>query len=185
MKIARPERPPTPLEIARQHVEHTFGPKIAKRVDTFKDGTFYVSPGAWALSLAWLADFGFYLVCVAGGLVAFMGAQPDASNGTVGLAVLGLLIGVPVVYGLFFGNGRGIGALLTGTRLVRFKNGERIGASGWWAMLVRTLLFPPILVAAVFGGDVMSLGSARRISIDDYATRQLHAAGFLRLNAPG
>jgi RDD family len=190
MTVARPVRPPTPLEIAKQHVERAFGAKIAKRLDTFEDGTFYVTAGGWARLLSWLVDFVVYLLCASVGFVAIVVANPEVSDNVAGLTVLGLLVGVPVLLGLFYGNGRALGAVLTGTRLVRVKNGGRIGAAAWWAMLVRTVLFPlflAMLLATIVAGEFGSgpPGSLRRISVDDNATRQLHAAGFLRLDAPG
>lgn len=184
MTVANSGRPLSPLDIARQHVERAFGPKVAKRLDTFKDGTFYITAGDLARLLSWLVDFGVFVLCAAVGLVALVVAAPDASGSVVGLTALGLLFGVPVLYGLCYGNGRALGAVLTGTRLVRFKNGHRLGAGACWAMLVRTVLCPPILLAISLG-QMPSVGSARRISIDDAATRQLHAAGFLRLDTPG
>jgi hypothetical protein len=184
MTVVRPDRPPTPLEIAKQHVERAFGAKIAKRLDTFKDGTFYVSAGEWARLLSWLVDFVVFVFLAVGGFVALVVANPEVSDNVAVLTMLGLLVGVPVLYGLFFGNGRALGAVLTGTRLVRVRNGNRIGAAACWAMLVRTILFPVFLGAVVVGGGIAP-GSLRRISIDDDATRQLHAAGFLRLDAPG
>ncbi|MFC4852679.1 hypothetical protein [Actinophytocola glycyrrhizae] len=184
MTVARPHRPPTPMETAKQHVEQALGTKIAKRLDTYEDGTFFVSAGEWARLLAWFVDFLVYLFCAVGGFVALAVAKPDVSDGVAALAMLGLLVGVPVLYGLFYGNGRVLGALLTGTRLVRVRNGDRIGAWACWAMLVRTLLFPILLVALTTTGSV-GVGSLRRISVDDAATRQLHVAGFLRLTTPG
>jgi len=180
MTVTRPERPPTPLETAKQHVEQAFGPRIAKRLDTFKDGTFFVRAGGWAGLLAWVVDFVVYLLAVAAGFVALAVALPDASSNVVTLTAIGLLFGMPLVLGLFYGNGRALGAVLTGTRLVRYRNGQRIGASASWAMLVRTILFPALLAAVVMGGG-LAPGDLVRISIDDEATRRLHAAGFLRL----
>ena len=63
MTAVRPGRPPTQLEIAKQHVERAFGAKIAKRLDTFEDGTFYVSAGEWARLLSWLVDFAVFVLC--------------------------------------------------------------------------------------------------------------------------
>ncbi|MDQ3787123.1 MAG: RDD family protein [Actinomycetota bacterium] len=188
MTATRPQRPPTPLETAKQHVEQAFGPKIAKRLETCKDGTFYVRAGAWAGLLAWLVDFVVYLLGVVVVVVAMAAAVPDLSDNAITLILLGLLVGVPLVYGLFYGNGRWLGAVVTGTRLVRLKNGQRIGTSACWAMLVRNLLFPLLLVAlfmALLGGGGSAPGDLTRISIDDEATQRLHAAGFLRLPEPG
>ena len=186
MTVANSGRPLSPLDIARQHVERAFGPKVAKRLDTFKDGTFYVTAGDLARALSWLVDFGVFVLFAGGGFVAIAIAYSNeaVSGGVAALIMLGLLVGVPVLYGLRYGNGRALGAVLTGTRLVRFKNGHRLGAGACWAMLVRTVLCPPILLAISLG-QMPSVGSARRISIDDAATRQLHAAGFLRLDTPG
>lgn len=187
MTVTRPERPPTPLETAKQHVEQAFGPRIAKRLDAFEDGTLHVRAGALAGLLAWLADFVVYLVGAVVAVVALAAAMPDLSDNAIVLVLLGLLLGVPLVYGLCYGNGRALGAVLTGTRLVRVKNGQRLGASASWAMLVRTLLFPLLLVVVLAGaasGGGTAPGSLRRTSIDDAATQRLHAAGFLRLPAP-
>jgi len=182
MPAASPGRPLIPLDIAKQHVEQALGTKIAKRLDTYEDGTFYVTAGGWARLLSWLVDFAVYLLCAAVGFVGFVIAIPEPSDNVAVLTMLGLLIGVPLLYGLFLVNGRALGGVLTGTRLVRVKNGHRIGAAACWAMLVRTILFPVFLAATIASGSIAP-GSLRRISIDDAATRQLHAAGFLRLNA--
>jgi hypothetical protein len=180
MTVARPARPLTPLEVARHHVEHALGPKVAKRVDTFKDGTFYVTAGGWARSAAWLADFVVFLVVSVVGFGTAAVTVGDASGNVAVLALFGALIGAPILYGLCYGNGRALGAVLTGTRLVRVEDGGRIGAGACWAMVVRTVLFPILVAASVFGGAVP--GDLTRISIDEDATRRLHAAGFLRLD---
>jgi hypothetical protein len=180
MTVTRPERPLTPLETAKQHVEQAFGPQTAKRLDTFKDGTFFVRAGGWAGLFAWLVDFVVYLLAAVAGFVALAVAVPEPSGNVAALTIIGLLFGVPLVLGLFYGNGRALGAVVTGTRLVRYKNGKRIGASASWAMLVRTILFPALTVAVVTGGG-LAPGDLVRISIDEEATKRLHAAGFLRL----
>lgn len=176
---------PTRLDIARQHVEQAFGPTIAKRLDTFDDGTFYITAGGWARLLAWLTDFVVFLVLAGVGFVVYalvaIALVDSMSDTTALLCVLGLLVGAPIFYGLFFGNGRALGAVLTRTRLVRVKNGGRIGASACWAMLVRTVLFPLLILAVLTGGTVD--GALRRISIDDDATRRLHQMGLRHRDA--
>ena len=185
MTVAGHTRPLTPLEIAKQHVEHALGPKIAKRLDTHKDGTFYITAGGWARLLSWLVDVAVVVVCAFTGFVAFALATPDAPDNTAALTMLGLIAGVPVLYGFFYGNGRAVGGKLTGTRLVRVKNGQRIGVGACWAMVVRIVLFPLLLAlflaAAFTGGSGSAPGDLTRVSIDEDATRRLHAAGFLRL----
>ncbi|WP_340688113.1 hypothetical protein LCL61_19215 [Amycolatopsis coloradensis] len=162
--------------IAREQVERVLGPKVAKRLGAFDDGTLYVSAGGWAELLAWLVDFAVYLLGAGAGFVVFAVATRNSAipDSAALLTLLGLLIGIPVLYGLFFGGGRVLGAALTGTRLVRIKDGGRIGAAACWAMLVRTLLFPLLLVAMVLAGSG-GVGSVRRVSIDEEATRRLRS----------
>ena len=179
MTVARPERPPTPLETAKDRVEHTLGRQAARRLDTFDDGTLYVSAGSVARLLSWLVDFLVFALVACGGFVALIMVRPEIADGDAALALLGLLVGVPILYGLCLVNGRALGGLLTGTRLVRVKNGGRIGWGACWAMLVRTVLFPLLLVIVVTSGSV-GAGNLTRISIDDAETRRLRAAGFLR-----
>jgi hypothetical protein len=179
MTVARPDRPPTPLETAKQQVEHALGQRTARRLDTFDDGTLYVSAGSLARLLSWFVDFLVFALVACGGFVALMMVKPEISDGDAALVLLGLLFGVPILYGLFFVTGRALGGLFTGTRLVRVKNGGRIAWGACWAMLVRTVLFPLLLVIVVTSGSVAS-GSLTRISIDDAETRRLRAAGFVR-----
>ncbi len=98
---------------------------------------------------------------------------------TLLLVLVALPVVVPPLYGLCYGNGRALGAVLTGTRLVRLRDGGRIGPKAPRAMAVRTLLLPLLLVAVVVGGPAG--GSLVRMSIDDDGTRRLRAAGFRRL----
>ena len=179
MTVARPERPLTPLEITKQQVAGTLGARAARRLDTYDDGTLYVSAGSLARLLSWFVDFLVFALVACGGFVALLIVKPDISDGDAGLALLALLVGVPILYGPFLVTGRALGGLLTGTRLVRVKNGGRIGWGACWAMLVRTVLFPLLLVIIVTSGSVGS-GSLTRISIDDAETRRLRAAGFVR-----
>lgn len=162
------------LAIAREQAERTLGPKAAKRLGAFDDGTLYVSAGGWAEVLAWFVDFTLYLLGTGAGFVVFAVATRNSAipDNAALLTLLGLVIGVPVLYGLFFGDGRLLGAALTGTRLVRVKDGGRIGAAACWVMVVRTLLFPCLLVAMALTGSG-GVGSVRRVSIDVEATRRL------------
>jgi hypothetical protein len=177
------------LEIAKQHVEGALGPKIAKRLDTHKDGTFYITAGGWVRLLSWLVDVAVVVVCAFAGAFVLALVKPDAPDSTVGLTVLALIGGVPVLYGFFYGDGRVLGGMLTGTRLVRVKNGRRIGAGACWAMVVRIVLFPLLLVlllVVIVTGQFGSgpPGDLTRVSIDEEATRRLHAAGFRSLSTP-
>ncbi|WP_202869439.1 hypothetical protein [Kribbella caucasensis] len=158
------------------------GTQVAKRVEPFGDGRRYVRAGQWAWFLAWLVDFVVVVFGVGIGLVALglIDRQADLGNGASALALLGLPFGVPLAYGLFYGNGRALGAVLTGTQLVRLKDGGRVGNWAPWAMLIRVLLLPLLLVAvlasAFAGGGGSPPGSFVRVSLDVDASRRLWAA---------
>jgi hypothetical protein len=74
-----------------------------------------------------------------------------------------------------------LGAVVTGTQLVRAANGDRIGGKAAWAMLVRLLM--PLLVigtiiGALGGGGPVPGGTTARVSVDLRAARRLRAAGI-------
>lgn len=150
------------------------------KLKAFSNGARYVEAGEGAKFLTWLIDFVVYLLGVAVGVVAV--AMVDRSQGlgggVIALALLALLFVVPVVYGLFYFNGRGLGAVMTGTRLVRLEDGGRIGAKGPWAMLIRTVLLPLLILGAVLGGGVAD-GTLKRVSISVKRTRRLYEQGDL------
>lgn len=153
----------------------------AGKIETFDNGTPYVVAGGWAGFFTWLIDFVVYLFGVMVGFVTLAVAtrSRELDGGVIVLIMLGLLVGVPILYGLFYTNGRALGAVLTGTRLVRHRDGGRIGAKGPWAMLIRSLLLPVLLLAMVFGGGTVG-GSMVRVSIDVARTRRLHAEGVVQ-----
>jgi hypothetical protein len=107
----------------------------------------------------------------------------DLDNGTIALAVIAILFLVPLLCGLCYRNGRALGAVLTGTQLVRVADGGRIGGKAPWAMLIRTFLMPLLLIALIMsalagGGSAPGGGSEARVSVDARATRRLRAAGI-------
>lgn len=177
---------PTRLDIVRAEAAHVLGSRAAARVDAFPDGTLHVRAGELRRLLAWLVDFVVYLLVVGVGLVALSvpyssGKIDDAGLALGGIAVL--LLAAPL-YGLCYGNGRALGAVVTGTRLVRLSTGGRIGLPAPWAMTVRTVLLP-LLIASVAVGSLAGgspPGSPSRTSIDDRGTRRLHAAGLRSLS---
>ncbi|GAB6859424.1 RDD family protein [Microbacterium xylanilyticum] len=155
------------------------GADVAKRLRAFEDGTLYIDSTSSAAFVAWLVD----AVLVNGmaiGLAVLYGMRstdPYAAAGA-GVIALALLVLLPLCYGWAYRNGRALGGLLTGTRLVRMKDGSRIGfAKAGWAMLIRTLLMPIAFWATLDGLSQV------RVSIDDAATQRLRAAGFDRLPA--
>lgn len=147
----------------------------ASKVKAFGDGTRYVEAGGWARAFAWLID----AVVVLFGFLAGVGALAAADNAmqigdsAVTIGVFVLAFGVPLLYGLCYTNGRALGALMTGTRLVRVRDGGQIGAKGPWAMVIRTVLLPLLVIAVIVGGTVD--GSLVRTSIDIARTRDLPA----------
>ncbi|QQQ73705.1 RDD family protein [Saccharothrix sp. 6-C] len=175
------DRPPTRLELVRAEAAHVLGPKAAARVDSFPDGVLHVGAGELRRLLSWLVDFAVCLLAVGVGFVVLSGLSTAGKidDGRLVLAAIALLVLVPPLYGLGYGNGRALGALLTGTRLVRVADGGRIGLKAPWAMTVRTALLPLVIVATVAGGGPP--GSLVRTSIDSRGTRRLHAAGLRNL----
>lgn len=150
----------------------------APKIEAFADGTRYIRAGEWARAFAWLIDFVVFVLAVLVGVVvlSLVDRSADLDNGTLALAMLALLFVVPLLYGLCYTNGRALGGVLTGTRLVRARDGGRIGAKGPWAMTVRTILLPLLVLAVVFGGGYAD-GSLARISIDEARTRALRTEG--------
>lgn len=173
----------TRLEAAKAQAEPVLGRRAAQRIEVFADGTLYVQAGDGAKFLAWFVDFLMFVLSagVGFGVLSYVYVTAGLSDGTLLGLMVALLFGVPLLYGLCYGNGRALGAVVTGTQLVRLKDGGRVGGKACWAMLVRTLLMPLLLVAVVvsaLAGGGVAPGSSARTSIDPVATRQLHAAGI-------
>ncbi|NUT08763.1 MAG: hypothetical protein HOV76_35380 [Hamadaea sp.] len=184
MTTHAPARPKTRLDFAREHAEQLLGPKAAKRLAMFGDGTLYIRAGEGMRFLAWLIDLIVYAVIAVLGLVAVSVAYSTGkiSDGKLVGLLAAVVVGTPVLYGLFFGDGRVLGGVLTGTHLVRNADGARVGYRACWAMTVRLLLIPLLFVAVVTAAStgVGGSGPAVRVCVDREATRRLHAAGILR-----
>lgn len=184
MTVRATGRPLTRLEAAQAQAEHVLGPRKAKRIATFGNGGLYVRAGTGAQALAWLVDFTVFLFGVGAGVVALslVDRAVTLSDNFAAGASLSLLVVVPLLYGLCYGNGRALGALLTGTQLVRARDGGRIGLKACWALLVRTLLMPVLVVVLVVTafstGSSDAPGSLVRTTIDPDATLRLHDAGI-------
>jgi len=166
----------------REHIVPVLGPDIARRLRAFRTGTLYVDAPLGRAFLAWLID-----VVVVWGLALALGvavfvasSTPDRATGAAVITIVALVV-LPFLYGWCYRNGRALGGLLTGTRLVREADGGRIGwGKAGWAMAVRAL-FVPFLLLSLFdtGGDTFS---TVRTSIDDTGTRRLRAAGYHRIS---
>ncbi|MGW4111367.1 RDD family protein [Actinosynnema sp. NPDC004786] len=185
MTVPGVDRRPTRLDLARAEAEAVLGARAAARVQAFPDGGLHVRAGEARRFLAWLADFAVFALATGVGLVA-LGVpygRGAFDRSTLTLLALAVLIAVPLLYGLCYRNGRALGGVLTGTRLVRIADGGRIGAKGPWAMTVRTTLLPLLLLGVVIGSLAAGspLGSPARTSVDHRATARLHAAGLRRL----
>jgi len=146
----------------------------AGKIETFGDGTPFVPAGELRRFFAWVIDFLVYVFGFAVGFVvlAVVDRARDFSDDVLAISAISLLFVVPLLYGLFYTNGRGLGAVVTGTQLVRHADGSRIGAKGPWAMLVRTVLLPLLIIAVVVGGGGPG-GSPARTNIDVARTRGL------------
>jgi hypothetical protein len=157
---------------------------MASKIRTFGNGTPYMPAGGWAALFAWLIDFVVFVLGFAFAFVVLAGidqARPEAQqldSGTLVVVLLVLLFATPLVYGLWFRDGRALGGVCTGTRLVRTRDGGRIGAKGPWAMLVRTILLPLLIAAVVTGGGLGPGGEPPRTSIDVARTRRLQGEGY-------
>lgn len=172
----------------REQVADILGQNIAERVCRFDNDILYVSAGAGPAIFAWLID-----AIIVWGPAALVGysyfstaTEVDAINVAMVLVLFTACV-VAAIYGLFYRNGRGLGALLMGTRLMRVKDGGRVGfLKGSWAMILRIMFTPLYLLLvllSLFDGAPGVGGNfrLRHTSIDDDATRKLWAAGFHHL----
>ncbi|MFD2470900.1 hypothetical protein [Amycolatopsis silviterrae] len=164
----------------RTQAEPVLGKDVAARIRAFGNGDLYVEARTGATIWAWLVDFLLVTGLSAAAAVAYYvkASTVDAAVGASVIGVAGLIV-VPLLYGWFYGNGRGLGALCNGIRLVRLRDGGRIGLwKAGWAMLIRTLGFV-IIALGVLNGDA-TVGNGVRASIDVRETDRLRAAGFVR-----
>lgn len=169
------------VQHVRDQLQPVLGRGVAGRVKAYKDGTLHVEATLSAAFMAWLIDTVLVNGTAVGLAVLYYvrGIDPNKGAGAFVIAI-SLFFILPLLYGWFYGNGRGVGALLTGTRLVRAKDGSRVGLrKAGWAMLIRTLLMPLAFLAAV-GGDTDGPGVVR-VSIDVEATAQLQTTPFRRV----
>jgi len=182
MTVRRPSEQMPALERARAQAAQVFGPQTAKRLAMFRNGVLYVNAGGWARFLGWLVDVVVSVLVMAVGVFVAVGVGLAAGldNRTAGGIGIATLFLAPLLYGgLCYRNGRALGAVLTGTQLVRTKDGGRIGGWASWAMLVR-VLFPLLAIGMIIGafGGGGSVPGSDRVSVDPHAIRQLHAAGI-------
>ncbi len=161
------------LKQVQDQLRPVLGESVASRLKTYKNGTLYVE-ATWSSTLvAWLVD-GVLVNGTAIGLGVLYFVSSSVPNKDAGAVVIAftLIFVLPLLYGWFYGNGRGVGALLAGTRLVRVKDGSRVGLrKAGWAMLIRTLLLPLTFLAALSGSN--SSHDEVRVSIDVKANDQL------------
>lgn len=184
MTVPGPSRPTLERERAIMWAEPILGPRIAQRIDTFGDDVLYVKAGGWARFLSWLVDFVVFVLGlgVAFVILAVVDLNADLDNATLGIALIASLFVVPLLYGgLCYRNGRALGGVFTGTQLVRFADGGRIGGRAPWVMLGRILMpwplfFVLLLVSALAGGGSAPGGGVARVCVDVRATRRLRAA---------
>ncbi|WP_141367199.1 RDD family protein [Glutamicibacter uratoxydans] len=169
------------LTSIREAAEPALGNKAAERIRRFRTGGIYVGASAPAAFIAWLIDFlliaGVSVGIACGSLGDF--ADEEAVLSAIGIFVL-LSVLLPFLYGWFFRDGRALGGLLTGTRLVRIKDGSRVGWwKAGWAMFIRSTLVLMLLgiLLALLDTDGPGMfdwdASQVRTSIDIEATEKL------------
>lgn len=171
----------TAVQQVRDQLKPVLGMGVANRVKAYKDGTLFVEATLSSAFAAWLIDSVLVNGTAIGlGALYYVRSSDPNKNAGAGVIAMTLIIVLPLLYGWFYGNGRGVGGLLTGTRLVRVKDGSRIGlGKAGWAMLIRTLLLPLGFMAAI-GGSTGGPGEVR-ISIDIEATDRLRTTPFQRV----
>lgn len=142
-----------------------------KRSAQLGNGTSVVKASAWQQIGAWFVDFSVVAIVAAVAYVVVAGSL----EGTTGKAVLAALagwIGAAWIYGLCCFGGKSLGALASGTRVVRFSTGTAPGVwRAGWVMFSRTVLFPIVglvlFVAAVGGANpTMNGPKPRHITVD-------------------
>jgi len=182
MTVRRPSEQMPALEHAKAHAAHVLGPQTAKRLAMFRNGVLYVNPGGWARFLGWLVDVVVSVLCMAVSVLVAVGVARAAGldNRTAGGIGIVTLFLAPMLYGgLCFRNGRALGGVLTGTQVVRIKDGGRIGGWAAWAMLMR-FLYPLLAIGMIAGalGGGGTVPDSDRVSVDARAIRRLHAVGI-------
>jgi hypothetical protein len=170
------------LKAKREQVMTALGESQAKGLGAFGDGTLYSQSIGRSIT-AWLIDAVVIVgVAIAIALSYYHGHRYD--QGAIGTMIFILISGtlvVPFVYGWFYSNGRAIGGLVTGTRLVRAKDGSKIGLLGaGWALFIRFWIGFDFIFGALNGSDVFE--NPARVSIDSKATQQLREAGFAKIS---
>ncbi|MCR3754391.1 RDD family protein [Lentzea californiensis] len=182
MTVRRPSEQMPALERARAHAAHVLGPETAERLAMFHNGVIYVIPGRWARFLAWLVDVVVWVLSMGIGffVAAVVAVAADLDNET-GAPIGGVMLFLtPLLYsGFCFRDGRALGGVLTGTQVVRIKDGGRIGGWAAWAMLTR-VLYPLLIIGAIIGalGGGGNAPSSDRVSVDARAIRRVHAGGI-------
>ena len=163
----------------RPRLTAALGWETAKRVRAYRDGGLYVESRGWAAFGAWLVDFALVALLAAPlAMVSYFSLDPrEALGPSVMVEILTMAV-VALLYGWCYGNGRGLGAVLAGTRLVRNRDGSRIGlGTAGLVMLARVL---GLVLVAVFLNDSGPRPNVSKVSIDVRATDRLRAAGFER-----
>lgn len=164
------------LEPIRSLVDPVLGEDLAARIKTSSTGILHVSATWRRTFLAWFIDFLSVIMASVGVGAAIYNSSdaPEPTKLTVVTSFITVLIS-PWFYGWFFRNGRALGGWVAGTRLVRIKDGQRIGwTKAGWAMFIRVFFLPFMILTLLEDFDFHPV----RISIDIQATEQLRQAGF-------
>src|SRR3954447_24063365 len=93
-----------------EQLKPLLGTSAASRVKAYRDGTLYVEATLSSAFMAWLID----CVLVNGtalalGVLYYVGSTDPNKHAGAGVITLSLFVLLPLLYGWFYGNGRGLG----------------------------------------------------------------------------
>jgi hypothetical protein len=135
-----------------------------KRTKNLGNGQPVVESSFWQSVGAWAVDFSLVAVLAAVASAAVAGSAMGTA-GQIVAAAFTVWIAAPWLYGFCCPNGLSLGSLASGTVVVRFTTGGRLG---WWragwVMFTRMVLFPVVIfvvVLAAAGGSSPSGGGPR------------------------
>jgi hypothetical protein len=120
-----------------------------KRTKKLGNGRPVVESSGWQSLGAWAVDFSLVAVLAAVASAA-VAASATGTAGQTAVAAVTVWIVVPWLYGFCCPNGLSLGSLASGTAVVRFDTGGRLGIwRAGWVMFARMVLFPVVILLVV------------------------------------
>jgi hypothetical protein len=129
---------------------------VRRRTKVLGNGRSVVEATGWQSFGAWAVDFGLVAAMAAIACIAVLGSGMGTAGEALATAAAVWVV-APWLYGFCCPGGVSLGSLASGTRLVRFRAGERPGFwRAGWVMFARIVLFPVVIlvyVLAAAGGS--------------------------------